>query len=231
MSVPHFSTKGSTSAPTAHNCNGMNCDRLARWYAAIERVVFGRALDRARTAMLPEILDTRSALVLGDGDGRFLEALLQANPNLHAEYLDLSEGMLRQAQASQRAGTDRVTYRQGDALTAPLGENHDLVATHFLLDCFDADGIAQLAQRVRSVAQPEARWIITEFRVPSGLLTIPACALIRVMYAFFRLATGLRVQRLTDHHPILCAAGFRLERQRSSLFGLLSSELWRRGTS
>lgn len=234
VSVPDFSAEGQASAPTAHPRSDMNCDRLARWYAPIERTVFGRALDHARTAMLAAVPDARSALVLGDGDGRFLEALLHANPDVRAHYLDLSEGMLQQAQArvARRAGTNRVSYHQGDALTEPLGERYDLVTSHFLLDCFDAHGIELLARRIRASSPPDASipkptWIITEFRVPSGILRAPARALIRVMYAFFRLATGLRVTRLTDHHPILRAAGFRLEQQRTSLAGLLSSELWR----
>src|SRR5690606_35643402 len=44
--------------------------RVARIYHALERLAFGRALERARFALLPALAGCRDVLVLGDGDGR-----------------------------------------------------------------------------------------------------------------------------------------------------------------
>ena len=52
----------------------MNCDLIAPHYWWIERLGMGRTLERRRRWFLPEIGNARRALVLGDGDGRFLEA-------------------------------------------------------------------------------------------------------------------------------------------------------------
>jgi hypothetical protein len=52
--------------------------------------------------------------------------------------------------------------------------------------------------------------------------------LIRVLYFFFRLTTGLRVTSLPDHRAMLQRLGFQLVQQQTSLAGLLASELWAR---
>ena len=203
----------------------MNCDAIAPYYAAIEFAVFGRALERCRFYFLPELSDARRALVLGDGDGRFLNRLLAACPHLRADYVDCSAGMMKQAQRS--AGSQRVTYHCADLLTAALPKSdYDLVVTHFFLDCFDPEHLTAVVQRIAEAA-PGARWLISEFRIPpSPWLAGPARALIGVMYRFFSLATGLTTRALVDHRPLLKKAGFQLSATAPHAAGLMVSELW-----
>ena len=195
----------------------MNCDRIARWYRWLEYAGFGRALERRREAFLSDVANARRVLVLGDGDGRALAALLAAAPNAHIDYVDVSARMLQLAR--QRAGSVRATYHHGDALTAPLPTaEYDLIVTHFFLDCLDEEDQARLVARVTRAAAPQARWLVSEFRKP-GLL-------VGLLYLFFRAATGLRTRRLVDHHPLFQHSGFRLARSESAWRGLLASELW-----
>lgn len=201
----------------------MNCNSIARLYRWIEYAAFGRALQRRRVAFLPEVADARRALVLGDGDGRFLEKLVKENPRAHFDYVDLSGRMLELARG--RAGTGRVTYHRADALEFALPERgYDLIVTHFFLDCFNEAGAARLVERVARAACPKARWVISEFRESSWW----AAVWLRLMYAFFGIATGLETQRLIDHHPLLARNGFRMVRAESAWRGLLASELWAR---
>jgi ubiquinone/menaquinone biosynthesis C-methylase UbiE len=199
----------------------MNCDRIAALYRWLEYAVFGRALERRRAAFLAEVSPARRVLALGDGDGRALAALVAAAPSARVDYIDSSAKMLELARA--RAGTDRVDYRQADALTSELGESeYDLIVTHFFLDCFDDAELRALVQTTARAAAPAARWIVSEFR-PA---TVHARLLIAVMYAFFRNATGLKTRRLADHHPHLLRQGFRLEQAERAWAGMLASELW-----
>lgn len=200
----------------------MNCDGIARWYRWLEYAGFGRALERRREAFLKDAADARRVLVLGDGDGRALAALLRVNARATVDYVDLSARMLELARA--RAGGDRVVYHHADALTMPLGHaedgpgEYDLIVTHFFLDCFDARDQARLLERVSRAAGPQARWVVSEFRKP-GIL-------VAALYFFFRIATGLRTRELADHHGWFERHGFRLERVESAWGGRLSSELW-----
>jgi ubiquinone/menaquinone biosynthesis C-methylase UbiE len=204
----------------------VNCDRIARWYRWLEYLGFGTELERRRRAFLPEVAGARRALVLGDGDGRFLARLAELYPWASIDYIDLSRRMLELARG--RTGRDSVTYYQADALTVPLdGGEYDLIVTHFFLDCFDEDDSAKLVKRISSAACSHAQWMISEFRQPEpGWRAVWAKLWLRGLYLFFKLTTGLENQRLFDHHPLLERYGFRLKRQEAALFGLLASELW-----
>lgn len=201
----------------------MNCDWIAPHYWWIERLGMGRTLERRRRCFLAQLGNARRALVLGDGDGRFLGELLRRNPVVHADYVDLSSGMLELAR--QKAGVDRVAYKQADARKLELARcEYDLIATHFFFDCFGPQELEALISRIAAAATPGARWVVSEFCTEK----IAARMLVRALYLFFRIATGLRNQSLVDHRPILSAQGFRLIDVCRSRGGLVVSELWER---
>ncbi len=213
-----------------------NFDLVARPYRWLEYLTFGPMLERCRFHFLPGLNHARRALVLGDGDGRFLARLLSANPALHADVVDLSPAMLRllQARAARIGAQDRIALHCADARTfnpcgassGPPPEPYDLVVTHFFLDCFTTEELHSLTTRIRPHLAPGARWLISEFAIPSGAMSLPARSLVRSLYAAFGLLTGLRVRRLPDHAAALAVAGLSLTARRQQLGGVLISELW-----
>jgi ubiquinone/menaquinone biosynthesis C-methylase UbiE len=203
----------------------MNCDNIAPYYRWFEYLGFGRELERRRCGLLDGIDGPRHVLVLGDGDGRFLERLIREIPAAEIESVEASARM--QDLARQRTGP-RVRHRLGDARTLPLDPGrYDLIVTHFFLDCFDATDAPALVKRLADAASPHAQWLISEFRqAPDGWRAVWCGTWLRSLYLFFRVTTGLRTRTLVDHHPLLERSGFRLIRQESSRWGLLASELW-----
>jgi ubiquinone/menaquinone biosynthesis C-methylase UbiE len=118
-----------------------------------------------------------------------------------------------------------VNYEQANALTLDFPwEAYDLIATHFFFDCFDPDDLEKLIGRVADAAKPGAQWIVSEFRTPN----LPARLLVRALYLFFGITTGLRTRKLADHRPILRTHGFRLINASHSRGALVVSELWER---
>ena len=210
----------------------MNCDGLARWYRFLERAGFGCALELRRTAFLKEIATARRVLVLGDGDGRFLAAFLRTNRSAQVDSVDSSAAMLTLARARVGgADTMRVCFHHADARSwqPPSATRYDLIVTHFFLDCFTDAELRPLVARLGTFAALDARWLVSEFRQPArGPAAWHARAWIGGLYAFFRVATGLRVRRLPDHPVALAAADFRLEREEVARWGLLISQLWQR---
>lgn len=208
-------------------------DRLAHAYRALETVTFGGLLHWCRTAHLDRLGDRTRALVLGDGNGRFLANLLRAHPALRVDSIDASAEMVRAAQLRVRAipgAEGRVRFAVADARSDPFPDSgYDLVVTNFFLDCFRPNELARIVARAADACGPGALWVDGDFRLPaSGLARTAARAALAGMYAFFRVMTRLSANRLTDPAPLLTAAGFELQSEESRLRGFLSSRLWAR---
>jgi hypothetical protein len=209
-----------------------NFDRVARLYRWMEYLSFGRALERCRNHFLPQLAHCRVALVLGDGDGRFLARLLDTNPALHADVVDTSSAMLRLLEhrvATAPNCRERLRTHHTSALTFTPGHPCDLIVTHFFLDCLAQSEIDALARCLAQHATPHALWLVSDFRIPNGHMHWPARTIVRLLYLAFRLLTGLRTSELPDHGATLTAAGFHRKDRRLSFAGLLTTELWKYG--
>ena len=211
----------------------MSFDAVAPWYRALETIAFGDALQRCRVACLNEIESPRQALVVGEGNGRFLCELLRAYPGVQVDCVDASERMLQLARSriemEQPDRADQVRYLLRDMTSwAPSDNHYDLVVTHFLLDCFPEAELADVIKNLASAARSEAVWLLADFRLPDGGFARPQARVWLVaMYQFFRLTARIRATELIDPTPYLQANGFALAGQHLFRRGMLKSELWR----
>lgn len=212
-----------------------NFNPIARPYKALEYLTLGPTLQRCRTHHLPALLQQKSALVLGDGDGRFLARLLAANPAIHVDAVDTSRTMLDLLEArckpyAVRLHTHHTTARAfADSL--PPTRHYDLIVTHFFLDCLTQPAldtlIQTLAPHLAPTATSPALWLLSDFRIPpQGPTRLLARALVRTLYLAFRLLTNLRTTHLPDHATPLTAAGLTLTTPHHPLTGILTTELW-----
>jgi ubiquinone/menaquinone biosynthesis C-methylase UbiE len=208
-------------------------DRLAPVYRALERVLAGDKLQRCRLAHLPKTRDARKALLLGEGHGRFIIPLLQANPAVQITCIDASAAMLAQTKrAMTHAGLDpaRVEFVCTDIFDwHPAAHGFDLVSTNFFLDCFRTDQLAMLVPRLASLVTPDARWMIADFCSPAhGLAKLRAQAILWSMYRFFRVVTRLPATQLADYTGPLQQQGFKLTARETFDWGLLRADCWQR---
>ena len=136
-------------------------DGLAPHYSWIEKVAFGGMLQWCRTALVSDLADARRVLILGEGDGRFVQAFLAHNPAASVHVVDGSPRMI--ALACHRAGCERVTWQVADARAVePPRAEYDLIVTNFFLDCFGPDDLARLIPRVAVALQPGGRWLVAD---------------------------------------------------------------------
>jgi len=192
-------------------------DAVARWYRYLEWAGFGGALWRRRVEFLPELRGARRVLMAGEGDGRFLRAFLVDNPDAAVTYVDASPRML--ALARMRADSGRVRFLQRDLSTGcAVEEEFDAIVTHFFLDCFGDDEVADVVRRLGQARM----WVVSEFQTPHWV----GRGIVRALYVFFRITTGLRVKQLPEYAVALRSAGFVLRQRRQAWGGLLVSELW-----
>jgi ubiquinone/menaquinone biosynthesis C-methylase UbiE len=206
----------------------VNFDPVARSYRWLEYLSFGPWLARCRRAQLQHLTGARRALLLGDGDGRFLARLLAVNPALQADVVDSSQSMLtlleRRIRLYHRA---TIHLHHADLLAwEPSGE-YDLIVSHFFLDCLFPAQMEQVFDRVLPHARPGAQWVISEFAVPRKPIAGSfARWIIASLYRAFGWLTGLRVRTLPSYPAALDRRGLVLSHQCRFLAGLLRSELW-----
>jgi ubiquinone/menaquinone biosynthesis C-methylase UbiE len=237
----HIPTIGNDSRPWNPGGAGavarMNCDRIARFYQALEYLSFGGLLQACRVRYLRDVAGCHKALVCGDGDGRFLSELLRTNPVVDADFVDLSAGMAalarRRIDAIGSAASGQVRFHVGDVLEFwpwnSKNGRYDLITAHFFLDCFDDREVVVVTRKLAAISKPGAQLLLSDFRIPTnGILHDAGTAIVRVLYGAFRLATGLRVNRLPNYEDALEQAGFRKQKETLRLGGLLVASLWQR---
>lgn len=206
----------------------VNFDPVARMYRWFEYLSFGPYLARCRNAQLAHLTSARRALILGDGDGRFLEHLLAVNPEIHADVIDSSRSMLTILERRIRPSSgERIRLHLADGLQWDPNGYYDLIVSHFFLDCFFPNQLEQLFDRVLPHAQPGAQWVVSEFAIPRNpLAAFLARGIIASLYRGFGLLTGLPVRALPDYAGSMLRRNWILRHERRFLAGLLRSELW-----
>ena len=207
-----------------------NFNRLARLYPWMELFTFGPWLSLTRQTFLPQLRNSRRALVLGDGDGRFTARLLRSNPQIQIDAVDASPAMLTALHRRAGPHAARVTTHLADIRAwrpQPSTPPYDLIAPHFFLDCLTTSEVQTLAAKLRPAITPHALWVVSDFAIPANsfgrLIALP---IVTSLYLSFALLTGLTIRRLPNHSAALTAAGFTCLEHRSRLAGLLFAELW-----
>jgi ubiquinone/menaquinone biosynthesis C-methylase UbiE len=207
-------------------------DRVAPHYRWLETLVFGNQLQQARVAFMREIGSPRRALIVGEGNGRFLAEFVRSHPAAAVDCIEASGQMIELARRSLDPQAC-VNFIQTDIGGAELAPNsYDLLVTHFFLDCLGEGALAAVIVKLANSATRDAQWLVADFSEPSkSWRRLPARFLIALMYFFFRLAAGIEARQLVDYRPLLQAEGFVLAEAPQSPNEIIRSERWRRRTS
>ncbi len=212
----------------------MSFDVLAPHYTWLEAVLAGRRLQRARTAWLEQLTGCGEILIAGVGHGHFLRRCARRFPQARFTSVDASAAMLARAEIhARRAGIEPGRARFIHATLPdwrPERRAFDAVVTHFFLDCFPPDELADVVEALAAGAGGAAVWLLSDFAIPArGIARQRARAIHALMYGCFRRVTKLRAHRLTEPDPLLAGHGFTLLGRRTSEWGLLRADCWVRG--
>ncbi|WP_372723156.1 class I SAM-dependent methyltransferase [Novipirellula sp.] len=209
-------------------------DRIARHYERIEKLRFGNTLQRARLSSIPSLANANSSphvLVLGDGDGRLLEAFLKYCPTAHVTSVDASPKMIEQ----QRNRIPALPQHDVTWIRSPIESfvfptsTFDIVITAFFLDCFDASQLSKLLPRIADALKPQSIWYVVDFCEPEqGPRRMWAKFWLAIMHTFFRWQTGLRSRRIVDPRPQLRDLGFEPQSEQTFHFDMIYAAVYQR---
>lgn len=201
-------------------------DWMAKPYATLERLLFGQSFQRIRTAFVPFLDEHQSVLLLGEGDGRFAEALLARNPSIRVTIVDGSAKMLLRAQQRTTRWQDRVHCVHSDAVAwaewLPATTRFDAVVTTFFLDCLTEIELTRLFAAISPRITPAGLWIWADVSVPeSRWRRLLGRSLIAALYFVFGLTTNITATRLVDVSSHFSRGGWVTQSSKASLGGIL----------
>jgi ubiquinone/menaquinone biosynthesis C-methylase UbiE len=211
----------------------MSFDLLAPHYRWLESIVFGNALQEARTCWISNIPRPKRTLLLGEGNGRFLCELLRVHPKIDVDCLDASERMLQLARARLERlcpeSCRSVRFLHCNVLDWSSSDSYDLVVTHFFLDCFERKELESVIAKIARVARENATWLIADFTIPRGTFARAHAMLwLKTMYAFFRVSAQLNTKRLIDSRRYVESVGFARISTRVFRWRMLQADIYAR---
>ncbi|MBC7892099.1 MAG: methyltransferase domain-containing protein [Sphingobacteriaceae bacterium] len=186
----------------------MTFDRIAPVYEASARLVFGTEHRRAEAFFLPEIPPGSRVLLVGGGAGHLLEALLKTRNPATVTFVEQSGAMRRRAQRRVAGLPNAGLVTFTDSSQNLPAAQFDALLTPYVLDLFtDIQLEQEFLPPLLAALDPGGLWLFTDFVTPpKGWQR----ALLRGMYAFFRLTAGIPARHLPDFEEAFRQAGFRV---------------------
>jgi ubiquinone/menaquinone biosynthesis C-methylase UbiE len=198
-------------------------DRIAPFYDALKRLVFGDAIRRSVRHGVQEVSEHARVLVLGGGTGEILDDLFARCPDCEVWYVDPSARMIAKARARCRSAS--VRFIRGTVDDVPANLLFDIILTPFLLDLFSAESLKRLISALRLRLSAGGLWIVADF-IDSEKLRHRV--LLKMMYWFFRLVANVEARCLADWRSLMEASGLREVRSAVFYDGFIVSTVYQR---
>ena len=208
----------------------MNFDLIAKHYNWIEKIIFRSDLEKVRRMNLALVKNAKSILLLGDGDGRFLEQVslmgtdaFIVSVDSSAKMIDLSKRKLEKSALNVEFNCTKIEDFQPIDNFKP-----DLIIAHFFLDCFTHDEVKLIIDRVSEWAAVNAKFVISDFLITkkTSFNKIYQKMLTKIMIRFFRLFCGISTRFLPNIPKIMTAQGWNCLSQESLKSEFINSWVW-----
>jgi len=198
-------------------------DRVAHVYDTLAKLVFGSSIVASQRCFLDRIPPKANILILGGGTGWILNEIAKTNATCEIWYIDASAKMIDLAKR-KNADFLRVHFIHGTEDDIPPGNTFDVLITNFYLDLFDAQKLPVVLDKITTPLARDVRWLVTDFLDRKRWQSI----LLSVMYSFFRVATDLKNQRLSDWNLMINRCGYTKVDSRLFYCGFIESAIFER---
>jgi len=208
----------------------MNFDLIAKHYNWIEKIIFRSDLEKVRRMNLALVKNAKSILLLGDGDGRFLEQVslmgtdaFIVSVDSSAKMIDLSKRKLEKSALNVEFNCTKIEDFQPIESFKP-----DLIIAHFFLDCFTHDEVKLIIDRVSEWAAVNAKFVISDFLITkkTSFNKIYQKMLTKIMIRFFRLFCGISARLLPNIPKIMTSRGWNCLSQEGLKGEFINSWVW-----
>lgn len=194
---------------------------LAKFYDTLVDLVFGGSLYKAQIFYLDKISKGSRVFVLGGGTGRWLSERI-IREGLHSiHFVDSSQAMIRRAREYAKGLNIEMTDSSFEDFST--SEKYDAVVAFCFLDLFDDHALPDIVEKMKSLTGSQTVWLIVDFEEKRWWQR----SLLRVMYFFFYLTTGLQTKQLPRWRATLLKAGLHPVYQRTYGCDFISTSVWK----
>lgn len=182
-----------------------NFNGIAPFYDMLARMVFGKSIKKSQLAYLNHVPTQANVLIIGGGTGWIVnELLLRAKPG-KIDYVEQSKKMLNSAKQrlTKREYTTQINFIHGNESAIPENEQYDVIITNFFLDIFTYAHLKIIVDTLYQHLKPGGGWIVTDFDDQQCKQSWWKQTLIKFMYFFFRMTTGLEGNKLHNFGAVL----------------------------
>ncbi|SUP55020.1 Uncharacterised protein [Weeksella virosa] len=179
----------------------MDYSYIAPYYQFLSRLVFGNHLIRAQYFALTLAKTTDKILILGVGDGKFLENLTIEQEFPRIVLIDQSREMLEICKKRKLPQNTEIYCL--DILRDDLPKGFDVIILPFILDNFNDNEVALLIRKLVDNHNNPNIIVVDYTENPKTWQKI----LLRSMYFFFRIVAKLKVTKLPNIDTILRKKG------------------------
>jgi ubiquinone/menaquinone biosynthesis C-methylase UbiE len=236
-SVTHFRLRIDGSQLQAEDCrlkaancrlptaNCMTYDNVAFFYDALARLIFGRQQLTALEFLIRHIPENARVLIVGGGSGWILESIARQHPTgLSITYIDASGKMVALAKKKNTAGNN-ITFITADIAQTQLNEgSFDVVITPFLFDNFTQPVCDEVFNKLHLSLCKNGTWLFTDFQQTT---LRRHQLLLRAMYLFFRITSGIKARQLPDTGGLFAAAGYSPVAQAQLMGGFIVATVYK----
>lgn len=189
---------------------------ISPWYDGLARLIFGEAILNSQLHLIGQIPPCSKVLILGGGTGEILPQLI--HHDVEVWFIDASSAMISRA-ASRVEGLDKVHFIHGTHLDIPPNEKFDCVMSCFFLDMFRETELREVVNGISFHLNGTGKLLVSDFVAETRWHRV----LLRMMYAFFAVTTGLRTSSLPPWNAMLLDYGFSIVSERRFCRGFIKS--------
>lgn len=201
-----------------------NYDHIAWFYDQLARLVYGRAIVDAQLYLVREIAAGSNILIAGGGTGWILDEIAKIHSSgLTITYVDASSKMIEKAR-KHRAGNNSVTFVES-SIEYVSGGQYQVVITPFLFDNFTDNSLQRIFDGISSQLAHNGLWLYCDFQ-DSGKWW--QGAMLKIMYAFFRVTCDVETSRLPDANRCFRESGYSVLREKTFLKDFIIARVYQK---
>lgn len=198
---------------------------LALIYDRMARLVFGRSIVDAQIYFLHKIATGSKVLIVGGGSGWILEEMDKLNVSMYVCYAEPSLNMINIARNREPFSNLEVNFIAAGYETFDEEGPFDVIITNFFLDLFSPNHLYRIIQQLDHLLQSKGFWLATDFVNTNSQWQK---WLIKAMYMFFRMTTGIEAKSLSDFIASFRQAGYSICDEKTFYHGMIKSWVLKR---